>query len=65
MEKLCFTHGKTLSIYRHRNNCGGIVYGKIVGCLRKNTCILLINTHATEKIGVGQVAVKGAGILNA
>lgn len=60
MEKLYLTYGKTLSIYRHRNNCGGIVYGKIVGCTRKNICIVLINASATEKIGAGQVAVSGA-----
>ena len=33
--------------------------GKIVGCQRKNTCIVLINTR-NGKIGVGQVAVNGA-----
>ena len=40
---------KTFGIYRHRNNCGGIVYGKIVGCLRKNICIVVVNASATEK----------------
>jgi hypothetical protein len=49
MEKLFLTHGKILSIYSHRNNCGGIVYGKIVGCLRKNICIVVVNESATEK----------------
>ena len=33
--------------------------GKIVGCQRKNICIVLINTR-NGKIGVGQVAVTGA-----
>jgi hypothetical protein len=50
MEKLYLTRGKTLSIYRHRNNCGENVCGKIVGCQRKNICIVLINIHATEKL---------------
>lgn len=59
MEKLYLTHGKTLSIYHHRNNCGENVHGKIVDCQRKNICIVLINTR-NGKIGVGQVAVKGA-----
>lgn len=59
------THGKILSIYRHRNNCVGIVYRKIVDCPRKNICIVVVNGHATEKIGVGQVAVNGAGTFTA
>lgn len=59
MEKLFLTHGKILSIYSHRNNCGENVCGKIIGCQRKNTCIVLINTR-NGKIGVGQVAVAGA-----
>lgn len=50
MEKMYLTHGKTLSIYHHRNNCGGIVYGKIVGCPRKNICIVVVNESATEKL---------------
>lgn len=65
MEKLYLTYGKTLGIYRHRNNCGEIVYGKIVGCPRKNICIVVVNESATEKIGVGQVAVSGAELLTA
>lgn len=65
MEKLYLTYGKTFGIYRHRNNCGGIVYGNIVGCKRKNICIVVVNGHATEKIGVGQVAVSGAETLTA
>nr|DAF70920.1 MAG TPA: hypothetical protein [Caudoviricetes sp.] len=30
MEKLYLTHGKTLSIYHHRNNCGENVTEKIL-----------------------------------
>lgn len=41
---------KTLSIYHHRNNCEGNVCGKIVGCQRKNICIVVVNEHATEKL---------------
>nr|DAP96033.1 MAG TPA: hypothetical protein [Caudoviricetes sp.] len=48
MEKLYLTHGKTLSIYHHRNNCGENVYGKIVCFQRKNICIVVVNGHATE-----------------
>lgn len=36
------------------------MYGNIVGYPRKNICIVVVNGHATEKIGVGQVAVSGA-----
>lgn len=50
IEKLYLTHRKTFSIYRHRNNCVGIVYGNIVGCLRKNICIVVVNESATEKL---------------
>ena len=40
---------KTFGIYRHRNNCGGIVYGNIVCFQRKNICIVVVNASATEK----------------
>ena len=39
--------------------------GKIVDCQRKNMCIVVVNESATEKIGVGQVAVSGAESLTA
>ena len=50
MEKLFLTYGKTLSIYSHRNNCGENVCGKIVACPTENMRIVLVNTHATEKL---------------
>lgn len=65
MEKLYLTHVKTFGIYRHRNNYGENVCVKIVDCQRKNICIVVVNIYATEKIGVGQVAVAGAETLTA
>lgn len=41
------------------------MYEKIVCFQRKNICIVVVNESATEKIGVGQVAVSGAGTFTA
>lgn len=49
MEKLFLTYGKTFSIYRHRNNCGENVCGKIVACPRKNARIVVVNEHTQRK----------------